>query len=538
MEILKSFLGRSSTGQPSGRPPPSRPSKTTMDPQCPRTETVQELARILDEETVVHVRGTPASGKTTLARLLHEYYRQQQRPSVIIYRWPHGVDHSCTNFLVRKAGDAGYPFITADTLQTDDIVFIIDESQASFGDVDLWLGFVKTQSGRGFGPRVCLFTAYGSPREGPNYGIGTTPVYFGIQQRVSISVSNIEHSPRIGLFYTRNEFDDVIQRKCSAPWRVLPLHHDAKDYIFGLTNGHPGAVDGVLGMIQKAYRSDIKHGDIALVQKHHIIELLNNEDKAFNYLAQAPVQRSFVNRKNLTVEAADVLRKVLVNGSISRDLGHEGIRLCYESGWLHSEALDLEGLDVVCIFPSRLHEKYVEHYLTASTVPFPIDRYPNIMALSEEVLRRFSPRNLSSRKQVGTGAVERHLEATYQDEFYRSLHDVLGFSTNVSSEWSGDGLGRIDFRITQVGWGIELLRDGDRLEAHCGRFVGSGIYTPWIENGWLRDWIIIDCRTSMPKPYNVPDTKLWRAVFKDDFSSVEVLNSNNEVVVSRFPLMS
>lgn len=179
----------------------------------------------------------------------------------------------------------------------------------------------------------------------------------------------------------------------------------------------------------------------------------------------------------------------------------------------------MEGLDVVCVFPSRLQAKlviscfaivhlcfanltrYVEHYLTTTTVPFPLDRYPTIGTLAEAVLRRFSARSLSSRRQVGTGGIVKPVEATYQDEFYRCIHQLLGFSTNVSSEWTGGGLGRIDFRITEVAWGVELLRDGDRLKAHCERFVGHGTYTPWIHNGWLQDWLIIDCRTTMPQPY-------------------------------------
>lgn len=37
---------------------------------------------------------------------------------------------------------------------------------------------------------------------------------------------------------------------------------------------------------------------------------------------------------------------------------------------------------------------------------------------------------------------------------------------------------------------------------------------------------------------DVPGTKLWRAVFADDFSSVEIMDASNKLVVARFPLMS
>ncbi|KKA16201.1 hypothetical protein T310_10216 [Rasamsonia emersonii CBS 393.64] len=536
MEFLKRLIGRGATAQDtclsSGQPASSNlPNRLST---C-----VMELARILDDERVAHVRGTPASGKTTLAYLLHEHYRQQNIPSVIISDWPQGNDHVHTDVLIRRAQDAGYTFVTADTLRNADIVYIIDEGQMSYHDSGLWLGFIKSQNNRRFGPRVCVFTSYGSPTGGPNdYSAGSPLAYLGVQQRVSITVSKIKDSPPISLFYNRNEFDDVLQRICTDSRRPLPLHPDAADYIFSLTNGHPGAVDSVLGMIQKVYRSEIKHGEIQVVEKDHIIATLNDEDESFRYLAQTGIQRSFVSRRKLTPQAAGVLREVLMNGSIHRDLDNEGIITCYENGWLHSEPLDFDAINIVCVFPTRLHAKYVEHYLTDSSVPFPMNQYPTVEALAEAVLRKFSLRNLSSTTRVGTGAVIRPVEAAYQDEFCRALHAVLGFSTKVSSEWSGDGNGRIDFRLADVGWGIELLREGNRLGAHCQRFVGNGSYMQWIRSGWLRDWLIIDCRTSPPHPYNVPGTKLWRAVFANDFSSVEVLDSSNRLLVPRFPLMS
>ena len=65
-----------------------QPPAPVDDLVCPRTERVHELARILDCERVVHVRGTPASGKSTLADLLNKRYLRQNIPSVLISEWP------------------------------------------------------------------------------------------------------------------------------------------------------------------------------------------------------------------------------------------------------------------------------------------------------------------------------------------------------------------------------------------------------------------------------------------------------------------
>ncbi|BDD59699.1 hypothetical protein MAP00_004892 [Monascus purpureus] len=37
---------------------------------CPRINTVEKIAELLNEHKLIHIRGTPSSGKTTFSRLL------------------------------------------------------------------------------------------------------------------------------------------------------------------------------------------------------------------------------------------------------------------------------------------------------------------------------------------------------------------------------------------------------------------------------------------------------------------------------------
>ena len=55
------------------------------------------------------------------------------------------------------------------------------------------------------------------------------------------------------------------------------------------------------------------------------------------------------------------------------------------------------------------------------------------------------------------------------------------------------------FHIITLGWGFELLRDGDRLLEHCKRFEPQGTYHQSIRQGLLTDWLILDCRRSIPR---------------------------------------
>lgn len=217
---------------------------------------------MIEESMVVHVRGTPASGKTTLAHLLHKHYKDKGIPSVTIPVWPKPSEpddpKSYLNTLVAACHGDGFTHIDRSTIHESDIVFILDEGQMSYGDAGLWLGFVKTQNGSRWGPRICIFTSYGSPSGGPyDFANGSPLSFLEIGQRVSITAPPAEVSPGIGLFYSRDEFNDVVQRLSADPRRPLRLHIDAKDYVFELTSGHSGAVDGVIGMLEQVLQSSL-----------------------------------------------------------------------------------------------------------------------------------------------------------------------------------------------------------------------------------------------------------------------------------------
>ena len=84
--------------------------------------------------------------------------------------------------------------------------------------------------------------------------------------------------------------------------------------------------------------------------------MLDNEEHSFQHLAQTPIARSFV-RGEVSPDAVAVLQDVLLNNSVEHDLERPGVRDCYQRGWLHSEALDMDGSKVALVFPTRLHAK-------------------------------------------------------------------------------------------------------------------------------------------------------------------------------------
>ncbi|KKZ67349.1 hypothetical protein EMCG_06969 [[Emmonsia] crescens] len=74
---------------------------------------------------------------------------------------------------------------------------------------------------------------------------------FGTQQRVSLIPSRVEFSPDIGLFYNRDEYDDVVKRTYALLGQSFTIHPEALAYLFSISNGHPAAVSGLLKHISK-----------------------------------------------------------------------------------------------------------------------------------------------------------------------------------------------------------------------------------------------------------------------------------------------
>ena len=224
------------------------PPRSLGDDICPRTDTVDKLATILDEKRVVHVIGTPSSGKTTLAILLWKYYRKRRERVVFLNGW-HNVRNPRTH-LVNECKACGYYGVEPHTLTDANVVFIFDEAQQSFYDSDLWTGIIKTQSGNHAGMRICLFSSYGSPSTGPTqFPLGTTPIHFGASQRISITASPFAENGRVCLFYSQEEFEDVVSRRCSDPTGKFELDPVARKYLYSITNGHPSATTALLKFI-------------------------------------------------------------------------------------------------------------------------------------------------------------------------------------------------------------------------------------------------------------------------------------------------
>lgn len=152
----------------------------------------------------------------------------------------------------------------------------------------------------------------------------------------------------------------------------------------------------------------------------------------------------------------------------------------------------------------------------------------------------------SSGQKYGVSGKPRPVEAAFQDEFHRCFRDELGPDGGIASERSCPGRGRIDFLAVTPGWGFKLLQDGNGLAEHCKSFERDGIYNQAIQRVIISDWLLLDCRHTVPRdPCKIlfffcpslyrsltstdSQAKLWRVVFSDDYERVRILDNRNEV---------
>ncbi|EAL88434.1 hypothetical protein AFUA_1G07240 [Aspergillus fumigatus Af293] len=472
----------------------------------PRSETVSKLADLIDSQKVVHVRGTPASGKTTLARLLQQYYKAKKRNSIFIDTWREldeypsvGDDlHAWSKLdrMLRTRFDSNMDYLAPGT------ILIIDEAQRSYSDTLFWNSIIKPRlSHEGLDISFCLFCCYGSPLTGVDMELDTdirafTPAHFKLAQRVTLTPQSHPSSPPIGLFFTRSEFTDAAQRLTanSRLQEKFTLRPDAEDYLFSLTNGHPGGLSSVLKYI---------HDDV------------------WDVLTQEPISRSLPQGRWLTKEVANLLAKVLEEGNVLSEPNKEA-ETCYKRGWLHRmQILGEDGYDKeVYVLPSRLHEKHVplsihssyldciiltnprwiEHYIAKRAKSLPSE-FQNLRDLTLAILQEFSSSNLrhsAQGKTLSSGAQPKPIEAQYQDEFYRCFNRIAGRGVPVCTEWSRTTDGRVDFWIPGQKWAVEIVREQDRINEHIMRFHENGQYYPWRVDGMIQDWIIVNCTTSPP----------------------------------------
>ena len=156
---------------------------------------------------------------------------------------------------------------------------------------------------------------------------------------------------------------------------------------------------------------------------------------------------------------------------------------------------------VIMQVASPLHRAWLSSHLQRGKPLPPITS--SLDTLWKQVLSGFSATALSNPNRTPVSKRNTSfVQAQYQEEFYRSLYSLTGGVCCISPEYGGKTSspkkGRIDFFISSMGWGIELLRGGDRIDGHVSWFQEGGAYHPSLASGDMKEYVILDCRKTIP----------------------------------------
>jgi len=197
-----------------------------------------------------------------------------------------------------------------------------------------------------------------------------------------------------------------------------------------------------------------------------------------------------------------MFRLLLRDGQISEDdhpKFRDAIQKAHKLGYIYAK--ELSPVKQGFVLPTPMHTAALSWVLIPSEVKLP----SNLLDLVFEVVGRFKYSQLMQplrRAGDNAGATSGPPEAQYQDEFYRALHDYTKGGVRISPEFAtaagASKAGRIDFFIANKKWGIEITREGKKLQEHSDCFGAYGAYGHWINTGEMLDYILLDCRNTVP----------------------------------------
>lgn len=177
----------------------------------------------------------------------------QVEPDMVVHNlsWPAQVEdlsvHAPYYLLLNKL--TGRPLDCRDWYIMNGLL-IVDEAQASYELSSLWNNLIKFVE-PGFGLRIAIFASYGSPGWRVEDAFVPSGVYFNRSQLVSFKRS-VETD--LCVLFSRGKFDDLVSRRCKSYGEKQPFLPSGElvEYIWEVTQGHAGAIVGVISILDEA----------------------------------------------------------------------------------------------------------------------------------------------------------------------------------------------------------------------------------------------------------------------------------------------
>jgi hypothetical protein len=219
---------------------------------------LKNLWSILQQRNIVHARGTPACGKTTLARSFERYIKWQEPTlKVLLITWNnlYQAQETYTDKLIRLHPSFFRGFHDDAGFLSNRYLLIIDEAQNSYSSMDFWINYIKSVADVQFPtkPYVLMLSSWSSPSDTPITHINSAPATFEAAKRMSIQPSK---DVSIGLYFNEREFNNFVilyargvEARQNGKYKMA-FDTQAIEFLFEFTSGHPGLIKALLALIE------------------------------------------------------------------------------------------------------------------------------------------------------------------------------------------------------------------------------------------------------------------------------------------------
>ncbi|CAG8633139.1 1139_t:CDS:1 [Paraglomus occultum] len=141
-------------------------------------------------------------------------------------------------------------------------------------------------------------------------------------------------------------------------------------------------------------------------------------------------------------------------------------------------------------------------------------------------IERMRPSELCSSLSHGLDKNSRLLERAWQKEWTMAASTAVPSGHTISPDVGAvfRSSGFLNFYINGgLNWGVELMREGERMSQHINRFKPKGTY----ENIPLTAWAIIDFRhNSLIPNCQTMEDNIWYALYANDYSIITIMRKD------------
>ncbi|CAG8471478.1 20193_t:CDS:2 [Racocetra fulgida] len=448
------------------------------------------IIEFVENKKVTLLRSPPSSGKSTLGQMLRDYFGSLNYDSIYISLaaisgGPEIYDRRLFDNFWKKQVDFTWTEIS---IYKKIVYVFIDEIQVIYGNgAPFFWGSLKQL----LSSESCL----------QNIRIILLGTY---HPTLDPQVTPMEIHNTLGLNALLLTWDEVqqlitnyIQRHATLGSPNFNIPEPVQKAIFNLTGGHPGLCRFILTALRNQFREN------------------GNAMEMLRFLASSSLRDSilgiarafhWIRDWNITEEESEFIRRKLLyqsNAPFHADYVLNPVVKKFVKIGLFSTVGPNEQMQ----FSAPIMRVIPSHYLFTAPIklgPSPTRTFDEFLMRTIELMSAY---NLHQSLGNGCGNNSYLYERSWQMEWYRTATTVVPVGTSISADVGAvfGSVGFLDFYVNgEHCWGVELTREGNRLNEHATRFEIDGTYNDIP----LKQWAILDFRHHSKKRDGFVDVKL------------------------------